>query len=70
MLPLSFLSMSRFNQEQIANGAMSVVGMVWRIAVLFTDMVFVEENCMTVLADLRSDIFAEFIGCSGIKRST
>lgn len=30
-------------------------------SVLSTDMVFIEENCMTVLADLMSDIFAEAV---------
>ena len=30
-------------------------------SVLSTDMVFIEENCMTVLADLMSDLFAQLI---------
>lgn len=30
-------------------------------SVLSTDMVFIEENCMTVLADMMSDLFSEFI---------
>ena len=30
-------------------------------SVLSTDMVFIEENCMTVIADMMSYIFAEII---------
>lgn len=30
-------------------------------SVLSTDMVFIEENCMTVLADMMSDLFAEAV---------
>ena len=30
-------------------------------SVLSSDMVFIEENCMTVLADMMSYIFAEII---------
>ncbi len=30
-------------------------------SVLSTDMVFIEENCMTALADMMSEIFSQFI---------